>query len=81
MGGIQALAQCEDYLNGLGVIKEAMHDTAGAALRIQQEGLVNTAAVASVRAAELYDLEVFHTNSIQSQNMMARFTLTWSPWG
>ena len=35
----QALAQCENYLDKLGVIKEAMHDTAGAAQLIQNEKL------------------------------------------
>jgi prephenate dehydratase len=36
----QALAQTENYLDKLGVIKEAMNDTAGAAQLIQKEGLM-----------------------------------------
>jgi prephenate dehydratase len=50
--------QCEDYLNALGVTKEAMSDTAGSAMHIMKEGLTEVAAVCSARAAELYGLDV-----------------------
>lgn len=69
----QALAQTENYLDKLGVIKEAMNDTAGAAQLIQKEGLINTGAVASARAAELYGLEVLEHNIQDDSNNITRF--------
>ncbi|CAL6332885.1 unnamed protein product [Bathycoccus prasinos] len=54
----QALAQCDDYLTQLGVIKESAEDTAGSAKKIQEEKLENVAAVASERAATLYGMEI-----------------------
>ena len=54
----QALAQSEEVLDALDARVRADYNTAGAAKRIVEEGLVRTAAVASRRAAELYGLEV-----------------------
>lgn len=54
----QAIAQCEEFLNALGVRIRAEYDTAGAAKRIFHDKLEGTAAVASRRAAALYGLEV-----------------------
>jgi len=54
----QALAQCDQYLRGLGVEVTATYDTAGSARQIREEGLVGVAAVASAKAAELYGLDL-----------------------
>ena len=54
----QAIAQCEEFLNGLEIDVRAEYNTAGAAKRITEEQLERTAAIASRRAAELYQLEV-----------------------
>jgi prephenate dehydratase len=54
----QAIAQCEEFLSTLEVNVRAEYNTAGAAKRISMERLEHTAAIASVRAAELYGLEV-----------------------
>ena len=54
----QAIAQCEEFLNGLEIDVRAEYNTAGAAKRITEERLERTAAIASRRAAELYQLEV-----------------------
>jgi prephenate dehydratase len=54
----QAIAQCEEFLSTLEVNVRAEYNTAGAAKRISEERLARTAAIASVRAAELYGLEV-----------------------
>lgn len=56
----QALAQCELTLNsmGLNVARESFDDTAAAAEYIATNGLRDTAAIASARAAELYGLQV-----------------------
>ncbi|KAK9690090.1 hypothetical protein RND81_09G104400 [Saponaria officinalis] len=59
----QALAQCEHTLTelGLNVTREAVDDTAGAAEYVAVNGLRDTAAIASARAAKLYGLQVFHS--------------------
>jgi prephenate dehydratase len=54
----QAIAQCEEFLSGLEVNVRAEYNTAGAAKRISESRLEQTAAIASQRAAELYGLEV-----------------------
>ena len=55
----QALAQCERWLQGLpGVELSAVYDTAGGAKLIREQGLRDHAAVASVRAAEVFGLDV-----------------------
>lgn len=61
---IQAIMQCDKYVRGLDVKVEVMYDTAGSAKYIRDKQLVNTAALASRRAAELYDLEIL-ADSVQ----------------
>src|ERR1041384_6512666 len=47
----QAIAQCEEFLNGLEIDVRAEYNTAGAAKRIAEDRLERTAAIASRRAA------------------------------
>jgi prephenate dehydratase len=55
----QALAQCERWLQGLpGVELSAVYDTAGGAKLIHEQGLRDHAAVASIRAAHVFGLDV-----------------------
>lgn len=54
----QALAQSDVYLRDLGVELVATYDTAGSAKMIREEQLRGVAAVASAKAAELYQLEI-----------------------
>jgi prephenate dehydratase len=55
----QALAQCEQYLAGLpGVELVAVYDTAGGAQMVAGGERRDAAAVASRRAAEVFDLEI-----------------------
>ncbi len=54
----QALAQSDAYLRNLGVEVVAEFDTAGSAKIIREQMLEGVAAVASARAAELYQLEI-----------------------
>jgi len=61
----QALSQCDAYLRQLGVEIVATYDTAGSAKLIRDQELHGVAAVASLRAAELYGLEVM-ARSIQT---------------
>ena len=54
----QAIAQCEEFLSGLGVKIRPEYDTAGAARRIAEEKIEGLASIASRRAADLYGLVV-----------------------
>jgi prephenate dehydratase len=61
----QALAQCEEFLDTLGVELVPDYDTAGAAKRIGEEGRREEAAIASEAAASVYGLDVL-ARSIQT---------------
>ncbi|RWW34882.1 hypothetical protein BHE74_00014039 [Ensete ventricosum] len=54
----QALAQCENTLAEIGVVREAVDDTAGAAKFIATHKLQDAGAVASSLAAEIYGLDI-----------------------
>ncbi len=54
----QALAQCEDFLVGLGAEIIPGYDTAGSAKMIAEKRKKGCAAVASKRAASIYGLEI-----------------------
>ncbi len=55
----QALAQCERWLQGLPNVElSAVYDTAGGAKLIHEQGLRDHAAVASIRAAQVFGLDV-----------------------
>jgi len=53
-----ALGQCRDYLEEHGLEAVAAYDTAGSVKMLKEEGLMDAAAIASTRAAEVYDMEV-----------------------
>ncbi len=69
----QALSQCDGYLTALGVVKEAVDDTAGAAAAIAAGGQMGVAAVASRRAAELYEMEVLEEDIQDDKSNVTRF--------
>ena len=54
----QALAQCEEFLNGLGADMVSVHDTAGAARIVAEHADPHEAAVASVEAGDRFGLKV-----------------------
>ena len=54
----QAIDQCEEFLTSLDLSVRAEYDTAGAAKRIAEDKLEGAAAIASRRAAELYNLDI-----------------------
>ena len=54
----QAVAQCEEFLSAMEVTVRAEYDTAGAAKSIVDNQLDKVGAIASRRAAELYQLEI-----------------------
>eukprot|EP00249_Psilotum_nudum_P007139 c20335_g1_i1 orf=1578-2411(+) len=71
----QALSQCEGTLTKLGVIREAVDDTAGAAQFIAQNNLYDTGAVASARAAEIYGLHILADGIQDDANNVTRFLM------
>ncbi|XP_073013107.1 arogenate dehydratase 1-like [Typha latifolia] len=73
----QALAQCELTLTGLGlnVAREAFHDTAGAAEYVAANGLRDTAAIASSRAAELYGMQILADGIQDDSSNVTRFVM------
>lgn len=54
----QALSQCRRFLGHLGRELVPTHDTAGSVRMLKENRLLDGAAVASARAAEIYDMEV-----------------------
>ncbi|GAB2274653.1 ADP,ATP carrier protein [Dionaea muscipula] len=73
----QALAQCELTLTklGLNVTREAVDDTAGAAEYVAANGLMNTAAIASARAADLYGMQVLADGIQDDSSNVTRFLM------
>jgi prephenate dehydratase len=54
----QALGQCGGYLREHGLRSEAVYDTAGSVKILKESGARDTAAIASHRAAELYNMQI-----------------------
>jgi len=72
----QALAQCERFLRRMtGVEIAATYDTAGSAKLIREQGLRDTAAIASARAAEIFGLETLETGVQDYAHNVTRFLL------
>lgn len=73
----QALAQCELTLTklGLNVVREAVDDTAGAAEYIASHNLRDTAAIASARAADLYNLQILASDIQDDSSNVTRFVM------
>ena len=58
----QALAQCEAYIDKLGLEREPWYDTAGAVKSLRDDDRRDHAAIASRRAAEVYDMHILAAN-------------------
>ncbi|KAI3776717.1 hypothetical protein L1987_46505 [Smallanthus sonchifolius] len=71
----QALAQCEHKLTSLRVVREAVDDTAGAAQFVALHKLKDTAAVASISAAKIYDLNVLAQDIQDDSDNITRFLM------
>lgn len=71
----QALAQCDGYLRAWGVQTKVAFDTAGSAKMVKEQGLKDTAAIASELAASTYGLEVLARNIQDIQFNHTRFLL------
>ncbi|XP_057526150.1 arogenate dehydratase 2-like [Amaranthus tricolor] len=71
----QALAQCENRLAKLGLIREAADDTAGSAEYIANHQLKDVGALASATAAKIYGLHVLAEDVQDSPYNITRFMM------
>ncbi|VFQ98114.1 unnamed protein product [Cuscuta campestris] len=71
----QALAQCENTLTELGLVREAVDDTAGAAKYVASHKLKDAGAVASLTAARIYGLDVLQHNIQDDSDNVTRFLM------
>ena len=69
----QALAQCRGYLQKHGLEAMPAYDTAGAVKMIKEKEMKDSAAIASKRAAELYDMEIIQEGIEDKKNNYTRF--------
>jgi chorismate mutase/prephenate dehydratase len=69
----QALAQCRKFLEKLGCRLISTFDTAGSVKMIKEEGLKNTAAIASERAAQIYGMNILVKEIGDTPNNYTRF--------
>ena len=72
----QGLAQCERFLRTLGAVEIiATYDTAGSAKMIGEESLHDAAAIASVRAADVFKLEILEPGIQDFADNITRFLI------
>ncbi|XP_042066833.1 arogenate dehydratase/prephenate dehydratase 1, chloroplastic-like isoform X2 [Salvia splendens] len=71
----QALDQCELFLNELGVTRVTADDPAHAAQIVVCEGVRETGAIASTRAAEIYGLDVLAEGIQDDSDNVTRFLI------
>ena len=69
----QALAQCRDYLLKKKIEPVAAYDTAGAVKFVKENHLKDSAAIASRKAAELYDMQILDEGIEDRKNNFTRF--------
>lgn len=71
----QGLMQAKEYLEDKGWQKVSMNNTAASAKKVKEEGDTTKVAIASERAAKLYDLEVLNPKLNVSDNNTTRFVI------
>ncbi|KAL2986008.1 hypothetical protein AAZX31_12G182500 [Glycine max] len=69
----QAFELSDDFLTKLGVARENVDDTAGAAQIIASNGLYDAGAIASIRAAEIYGLNVLAERIQDDSEIISRY--------
>ena len=69
----QALGQCAAYLRGLGIKPEQGYDTAGSVKMLKESGARDTAAIASHRAAEIYEMQILEEGIEDNSENYTRF--------
>ncbi|MBS7640200.1 MAG: prephenate dehydratase [Candidatus Bathyarchaeia archaeon] len=69
----QALGQCRSFLERLGCELISTYDTAGSVKMIKEHRMLNAAAIASERCAEIYGMSVLAKGIADSPNNYTRF--------
>ena len=69
----QALGQCAGTLRTLGVKTEPVYDTAGSVKLLKESGERTTAAIASKRAAEIYEMKILQEGIEDNPENYTRF--------
>jgi chorismate mutase/prephenate dehydratase len=69
----QALGQCQAFLRHLNVEAVPTYDTAGSVKMIKEQHLMDGAAIASARAAEIYEMQILARGIEDNQNNTTRF--------
>jgi prephenate dehydratase len=69
----QALGQCAGYLRDLGVKTEPVYDTAGSVKLLKESGERSMAAIASRRAAEIYEMQILQEGIEDNSENYTRF--------
>ncbi|HEY5731198.1 MAG TPA: prephenate dehydratase [Anaerolineales bacterium] len=69
----QALGQCAAYLRNLNIKPDAVYDTAGSVKLLKASGERKTAAIASRRAAELYEMQIIEEGVEDNAENYTRF--------
>lgn len=69
----QALGQCAGYLRSRGIKAEQVYDTAGSVKMLKESGARDTAAIASRRAAELYEMQILEEGIEDNPENYTRF--------
>lgn len=69
----QALAQCRHFLEELGRELIPTYDTAGSVKMLKEKGIRNAAAVASERAAKIYDMQILAKDIADNSENYTRF--------
>ncbi|MEW6406922.1 MAG: prephenate dehydratase [Chloroflexota bacterium] len=69
----QALGQCASYLRARGIKPEAVYDTAGSVKMLKASGERDTAAIASRRAAQIYEMQILEEGIEDNPENYTRF--------
>jgi chorismate mutase/prephenate dehydratase len=69
----QALAQCKTFLKHLGCELIPTYDTAGSVKMIKEKGITDGGAIASARAAEIYEMKIIASEIEDAPNNFTRF--------
>ena len=69
----QALGQCAAYLRNLGIKPEQVYDTAGSVKMLKESGARDVAAIASKRAAEIYEMQILEEGIEDNSENFTRF--------
>jgi len=69
----QALGQCRSFLRHLGCELVPTYDTAGSVRMLKEQGITGGAAIASARAAEIYEMNILAREIEDNPNNFTRF--------